>query len=209
MGGGGGWVIYTVNELDSHAKHGQSFKKWFGSITEYFCTKYTLLGFLQVLESFFDRGSSWDNEGGNSLYTHFSRKNAPVHTSTKAGARERARLSMLYPASLHRDSLGKNISKEVCFCFLSMSENFTANEIYEYAQSERKIVPKCSNLPCFLHRELPLKAPSWSSSFTDLECSAFAESYFYNPLKHWLHRQLIRFWKRASVWESETCKCSQ
>ncbi len=30
-------VIYTVKELDSHAKYGQSFKKQFGHITEYFC----------------------------------------------------------------------------------------------------------------------------------------------------------------------------
>ncbi len=29
-------VVYTVKELDSHAKHGQSFKKQFGCITEYF-----------------------------------------------------------------------------------------------------------------------------------------------------------------------------
>ncbi len=42
-GGGGGTmlfhafrVVYTVKELDSHAKHGQSFKKQFGRITEYF-----------------------------------------------------------------------------------------------------------------------------------------------------------------------------
>ncbi len=32
-------VVYTVKELDSHAKHGQSFKKQFGRITEYFCAK--------------------------------------------------------------------------------------------------------------------------------------------------------------------------
>ncbi len=32
-------VVYTVKELDSHAKHGQSFKKRFGSMTEYFCAK--------------------------------------------------------------------------------------------------------------------------------------------------------------------------
>ncbi len=31
--------VYTVKELDSHAKHGQSFKKQFGRITEYFWTK--------------------------------------------------------------------------------------------------------------------------------------------------------------------------
>ncbi len=48
--------IYTVKELDSHAKHGQSFKKRFGSMTEYFCVKNFTSGFVQVSESFFQ---SW------------------------------------------------------------------------------------------------------------------------------------------------------
>ncbi len=43
-------VVYTVKEFDSHAKHGQSFKKKFGRITEYF---YLTSGFVQVSESFF------------------------------------------------------------------------------------------------------------------------------------------------------------
>ncbi len=42
-------VVYTGKEFDSHAKHGQSFKKKFGRITEYFCAK----NFVQVSESFF------------------------------------------------------------------------------------------------------------------------------------------------------------
>ncbi len=47
-------VVYTVKELDSHAKHGQSFKKKkFGRITEYFCAKNLTSGFVQVSESFF------------------------------------------------------------------------------------------------------------------------------------------------------------
>ncbi len=59
MGGGGGGVlmlfyafrfIYTVKELDSHAKHGQSFKKLFGWLTEYFYPKYTTSGFVQDSE---------------------------------------------------------------------------------------------------------------------------------------------------------------
>ncbi len=43
-------VVYTGKELDSHAKHGQSFKK---RITEYFCAKNLTSGFVQVSESFF------------------------------------------------------------------------------------------------------------------------------------------------------------
>ncbi len=48
-------VVYTGKELDSHAKHGQSFQKKFGtySITEYFCAKNLTSGFVQVSESFF------------------------------------------------------------------------------------------------------------------------------------------------------------
>ncbi len=43
-------VVYTVKELDSH---GQSFKKKFGRITEYFCAKNLTSGFVQISESFF------------------------------------------------------------------------------------------------------------------------------------------------------------
>ncbi len=46
-------VVYTVKELDSHAKHGQSFKKLFGRITEYLRGKNLTSGFIQVSESFF------------------------------------------------------------------------------------------------------------------------------------------------------------
>ncbi len=97
-------VVYTVKELDSHAKYGESFKKQFGRNLEksYFWVR-TSFG-----EFFFDRGSCWRKRGWNSLYGHFSQKSAPVHTSTRA----RARASLGCTA---RDSLGKNVSKEVCF----------------------------------------------------------------------------------------------
>ncbi len=48
-------VVYTIKELDSHAKHGQSFKKQVGRITEYFCDKNLTSRFVQVSESFFFR----------------------------------------------------------------------------------------------------------------------------------------------------------
>ncbi len=52
---------YTVKELDSHAKHGQSLKKRFGlkvskktfSKKKKFCAKNLPSGFVQVSESFF------------------------------------------------------------------------------------------------------------------------------------------------------------
>ncbi len=101
-------VVYTVKELDSHAKHGQSFKKRFGRITEYFCGKNLPSGFVQVLESFFfNHGSSWRNEGWNSLYGHFSRKSAPMHTSTRSRARARPSTCFIRQHT--------NVSKEVCF----------------------------------------------------------------------------------------------
>ncbi len=46
-------VVYTGKEFDSHAKHGQSFKKKIGRITEYFRAKNLTSGFVQVSESFF------------------------------------------------------------------------------------------------------------------------------------------------------------
>ncbi len=46
-------VVYTVKELDSHAKHEQSFKKLFGHITEYLCAKNLTSGFVQVSDHFF------------------------------------------------------------------------------------------------------------------------------------------------------------
>ncbi len=43
--------------FDPLHKHGQSFKKQVGRITEYFCAKNLTLGFVQVSEIFLDRGS--------------------------------------------------------------------------------------------------------------------------------------------------------
>ncbi len=45
-------VIYTVKQLDSNDKHGQSFKKLFGCMMEYFCAKYTPSVFVLVSESY-------------------------------------------------------------------------------------------------------------------------------------------------------------
>ncbi len=60
---------------------------------------------------FFDRCSWWCKRRWNSLYGHFSRKNTPVHASTRARAANQHASS----GSAARDSLGKNVSKEVCF----------------------------------------------------------------------------------------------
>ena len=47
------WVFYTVKELDSHGKHGQSFKNKVVRLKEHFCGKNTPSGLSQVSESFF------------------------------------------------------------------------------------------------------------------------------------------------------------
>ncbi len=96
--GGGGTTlfhvfraVYTVKELDSHAKHGQRFKKLFWqsiSVSE-----------MKVSESYFDRGSCWCKRRWNSLYGHFSWKIALVHAST------RARASASFINTLHPDAL--------------------------------------------------------------------------------------------------------
>ncbi len=86
-------------------------KKCFGRIIEYFWAKNLTSGFVQVSESFFDRCSWWRKRRWNSLYGHFSQKNAPVHAST--GARAANQHASIGSAA--RDSLGKNVSKEVCF----------------------------------------------------------------------------------------------
>ncbi len=48
-------VVYTVKELDSHAKHGQSLKNNFWTYKSISVPKISL--FVQVSEFFLDRGS--------------------------------------------------------------------------------------------------------------------------------------------------------
>ncbi len=104
-------VVYTGKEFDSHAKHGQRFKKKFGRITEYFCAKNLTSGFVQVSESFFSIVVLYDVNDGGTPYMGISRpcthrpewEREPAHQRTSIG-----RLAA-------RASLGKNVSKEVCF----------------------------------------------------------------------------------------------
>ncbi len=104
-------VVYTGKEFDSHAKHGQSFKKMFWTYNRVFlCQKYHFRVRTSFGE-FFDRWSWWCKRRWNSLYGHFSRKNTPLHAST--GARAANQHASIGSAA--RASLGKNVSKEVCF----------------------------------------------------------------------------------------------
>ncbi len=103
-------VVYTGKEFDSHAKHGQSFKKKFGRITEYFCAKNLTSGFVQVSESFFSIVVLYDVNDGGTPYMGISR---PC-THRPEWERERAHQRASFGCTA-RDSLGKNVSKEVCF----------------------------------------------------------------------------------------------
>ncbi len=108
-------VVYTVNELDSHAKHGQSFRKQFGRITEYFCAKNLTFRFIQVLESiFFPIVALHDVNEGGIPYMGIS----PGRTCACTHRPEREQECAYQRASLDstaQDLLGKNVSKEVCF----------------------------------------------------------------------------------------------
>ncbi len=101
-------VIYTVKELDSHAKHGQSFKNNLEVWLSISVAKIFLPGSYKFRKVFFNHGSCWRKRRWDTIYGNFSRKNAPVHASTRARARPSTRF-------IQRDSLGKNVSKEVCF----------------------------------------------------------------------------------------------
>ncbi len=73
--------------------------------------KISFLGSYKFRIHFFDRGSCWRKQRWNSLYGHISRENAPVHTSTGASARARARAQ---PSTRFIRLHGKNVSK-LCF----------------------------------------------------------------------------------------------
>ncbi len=83
-------VDYTVKELDSHAKHGQSFKKRLGRITEYFCGKNLPSGFVQVPESFFSIMALPDVMRGGTPYMGISPGRARPCTHRPDRERERA-----------------------------------------------------------------------------------------------------------------------
>ncbi len=90
-----------VKELDSHAKHGQRFKNKFGRITEYFCAKNFFL--ITALHDV--------NEGGTTCMGISPRG---TRMCTHRPERERAHQHASFGCTA-RDSLRKNVSKEVCF----------------------------------------------------------------------------------------------
>ncbi len=113
------WVIYTVKELDSHAKHCQNkkIKKRFGHITVFLCIhriSSNTPGFLQVSESFFSIMALPDVMKGGTPCMDTSLRRARPRTQRPARAQECTHQRASFGCTA-RDSLGNNISKEVCF----------------------------------------------------------------------------------------------
>ncbi len=100
-------VVYTGKEFDSHAKHGQSFKKKIGRITEYFCAKNLRTSFGE----FFSIVVLYDVNDGGTPYMGISRPCTHRPEWERERAHQRASVGRLAA----RASLGKNVSKEVCF----------------------------------------------------------------------------------------------
>ncbi len=100
-------VVYTVKELDSHAKHGQSLKKKIWTYNRVFlCQK----------SHFWIRTSVLDdvNDGGTPYMGISPGRTRPcTHRPEREGEHAHQRASIGRLAA--RDSLGKNVSKEVCF----------------------------------------------------------------------------------------------
>ncbi len=92
-------VVYTVKEFDSHAKHGQSFKKKNWTYNRVFLSQKSQFRIRTSFWVFFDRCSWWRKRRWNSLYGHFSRKNAPVHASNQSESSQSTRFNRQIPRS--------------------------------------------------------------------------------------------------------------
>ncbi len=107
-------VVYTVKELDSHAKHGQSLKKRFGSMTEYFCAKKSSFRVRTSLGKFFSIMALPDVMKCGTPYMGISPGRTHLCMHQPEWEQERAH-QHASSGSAARDSLRKNVSKEVCF----------------------------------------------------------------------------------------------
>ncbi len=106
-------VIYTVKELDSHAKHGQSFKKRLGGITVFLLQKSSF----QVRTSFgkfFSIMALADVNDGGTPYLDISPGRTRPCTHQPDREQERGHQRASFGCTAARDSLEK-VSKEVCF----------------------------------------------------------------------------------------------
>ncbi len=88
---------------------------FFGRITEYFCAKNLTSGFVQVLESFFSIVVLDDVNDSGTPYMGISPGRTRPYRHRPEWERERAHQRASIGRLAARDSLGKNVSKEVCF----------------------------------------------------------------------------------------------
>ncbi len=153
-------VVYTGKEFDSHAKHGQSFKKKIGHITEYFCAKNLTSGFVQVSE-FFSIVVLDDVNDGGTPYMGIPPGRTHPCTHRPEWERERAHQRASIGRLAARDSLGKNVSKEVCF-WLWGKDNLVQlpKRTHRYVNSGYSLFFRGSNgvLKCFVDERFINKA---------------------------------------------------
>ncbi len=108
-------VVYTGKEFDSHAKHGQSFKKKIWTYNRVFLCQKSHFRIRTSFGEFFSIVVLYDVTTVELLIWHFSGKNASVHASSRVRARGSAHQRGSIGRLSARASLGKNVSKEVCF----------------------------------------------------------------------------------------------
>ncbi len=105
-------VVYTVKELDSHAKHEQSFKKLFGRITRVFLCQKSYFRVCTSFGEFFSIVALHDVNDGGAPYMGISPGRTRPCTHRPERERERSHQRASFSCTV-RDSLRKNVSKEV------------------------------------------------------------------------------------------------
>ncbi len=104
----------VVKEFDSHAKHGQSFKKIFWTYNRVFLCQKSLFRVRTSFGEFFSIVVLDDVNDGGTPYMGISPGRTRPCSHRPARERERTHQCASI-GSAARDSLGKNVSKEVCF----------------------------------------------------------------------------------------------
>ncbi len=107
-------VVYTVKELDSHAKHGQSFKKTFWIYNRVFLCQKSYFWVRTNFGEFFSIVALHDVNEGGAPYMGISLGKTCLCTHRLEREQERTHQHASFGCTA-RDSLGKNVSKEVCF----------------------------------------------------------------------------------------------
>ncbi len=108
-------VVYTVKELDSHAKHGQSFKKMFWTYNRVFLCQKSHFRVRTSFGEFFSIVVLDDVNDGGTPYMGISPGRTRPYTHRPEWEREHAHQRGSIGRLAARDSLGKNVSKEACF----------------------------------------------------------------------------------------------